>query len=77
MARINEKLVYPQNDLFIRRNPEKVSEWQVVNGSWEVTDGKRSGFNLSKVLETGISSGKLARERATAISLDMKTALTA
>lgn len=63
MARVNASLVYPQKgtSLFIRRNPEKTSEWQVVDGKWLFTDGKRSGFDVEKVLETGIAQGKLAR----------------
>ena len=64
--RINPKLVYPQakTSLFIRRDPEATSTWQVINGKWVMTDGKRTGFEVSEVLEKGIALGKLARERA-------------
>lgn len=69
MARINEKLVYPQGKLFVRRDPANISQWQVVNGKWITEGGKRVGFDLQTVLETGIAKGKIARERATAIEL--------
>lgn len=77
MARSNPKLTYPQGTLFIRRDPDKTTEWQVVDGSWEVTDGKRTGFNCTVVLESGIASGKLARSRADVLITEAKAAQTA
>jgi len=73
--RINPTLVYAQGKLFIRRNPANVQEWQVIDGKFTLTDGKRTGFELSEVVETGIVTGKLARTMAT--NLEAQRALQA
>ena len=72
MARINPTLVYsqPGTDLFIRRDPANTQLWQVISGKWVLTNGKRTGFEVEKVLETGIAKGNLARVRATAHSAE-------
>jgi len=74
MARINANLVYPQTgtSLFIRRSPANASEWEVVTGKFSVVDGKRAGFEVEKVLETGIAKGNLARVRAVALHAERK-----
>jgi len=70
MARVNPTLVYKQDALFIRRDPANTQLWQVIDGKFTLTDGKRTGFELSEVVETGIAKGNLARVRATAHSAE-------
>ena len=56
MARLNPKAFYPHGTLFIRRNPNDATKWEVVKGKM-VGSGKDRTFELEAILKDGLSKG--------------------
>ena len=56
MARLNPKAFYPHGTLFIRRNPNDATKWEVVSGAM-LGSGKDRVFELKEVLKEGLSKG--------------------
>lgn len=73
--RVNPKLVYPHGKLFVRRSPEDVTKWQVVDGHFITENGKRTGFECTRVLIDGLAKGGTmeggARRAATELEASM------